>query len=57
MGYCYRDGVGVEPDRKKAMDFFQKAKKGIEARQKKCPEYGDDVVARNIQTAIESVQE
>lgn len=57
MGYCYRDGVGVKQDREKALDFFLKAKRGIEARKQKNPEYGDDVVERNILAAIESVSQ
>ncbi len=56
MGYCYRDGIGVAPDRVKAMKFFLDAKRGIEARMKRHPGYGDEVVARNIQAAIESVK-
>ena len=55
MGYCCRDGVGVEPDRDKALDFFLKAKRGIEARKRNNPRFGDDVVERNILAAIESV--
>ena len=56
MGYCYRDGVGVAPDRETALKFFLDAKRGIEARLKKNPGYGDEVVARNIQAAIDSVK-
>ena len=56
MGYCYRDGIGVKPDREKALDFFLKAQKGIEARKKAMDYYGDDVVTENIRKAIESVK-
>lgn len=55
MGYCYRDGIGVEPDHKQAYESFMKAQKAIEARMKREPEYGDNVVANNIQKAIESI--
>ena len=56
MGYCYRDGIGVQANQDQALHFFLEAKRAIEARIKKCPEYGDHVVARNIDAAIESVR-
>lgn len=56
MGYCYRDGIGVQADQEQALHFFLEAKRAIEARIKKCPEYGDHTVARNIDAAIESVR-
>ena len=48
MGYCYRDGVGVELDRERASDFFLKARKAIEARLSKDPEFGDIFAVRSL---------
>ncbi len=57
MGYCYRDGVGVEPDSKKALCYFRKALRGIQARMKTNSEYGDEVVARKVRVALDSIKE
>ena len=56
MGYCYRDGIGVTPDRAKALDYFMKARRGIHARLKRDPGFGDETVAANIEKAIESAK-
>lgn len=56
MGYCYRDGIGVLPDKACALRYFLEAKRAIEARMKKHPGYGDTTVAQNIEAAIESIK-
>lgn len=56
IGYCYRDGIGVDKDLTKAMEFFEKAKKGITARIKKNKGFGDEQVLKNILCAIEEVE-
>ena len=55
MGYCYRDGVGVKPDRTIALEYFLKARQGIRARLERDPGYGDETVAENIEKAIASI--
>ncbi len=54
MGYCYRDGIGVEADPAEALAFFRKARRGINAR-RKYHNFGDETVAANIDKAIASV--
>ena len=56
MGYCYRDGIGVAPDPETALDFFLKARRGLQARMKRHPGFGDETVMANIERAIASVQ-
>ncbi len=55
MGYCYRDCVGVQPDRTIALEYFLKARKSIQARLERDPGYGDETVAENIEKAIASI--
>ncbi len=57
IGYCYRDGVGVSRNNKRAKEYFLLAKNGIELRLKKHPGFGDEVVARNINKALEDIEQ
>ena len=56
MGYCYRDGAGMTPDREKALDFFRKAERALEARKRRDPAYRDDGLEEEIRAATESVK-
>ena len=55
IGYCYRDGDGVERDIDKARECFYEAKEGIELRIKKHKGFGDEVVLRNVLKAIDGL--
>lgn len=56
MGYCYRDGIWVRADKRRAYEFFMEAQRAIDARRRRGGSYGDDKVARNISIALESVK-
>lgn len=55
MGYCYEEGAGCEKDLKKAREYFLRAKYAIEMRILRGPGFGDEVVRRNIEAALERV--
>ena len=56
MGYCYRDGIGVNQNTSVALAFFLRAKEGIEQRIEENKEFGDETVLKNVLAAIESVR-
>jgi len=55
MGYCYRDGIGVDADKEKAYYYFTEAKIGIEERIEKDKGFGDEVVLKNILEALSTL--
>ena len=57
IGYCYRDGIGVEQDLGKAYEFFKEAEEAIQLRLKEKPLFGDAYVAQHIQRALESLKD
>ena len=57
MGYCYRDGIGVEVDRATALEYFVRAQNSLKHRLKNEPQFGDEVVMKNIKAAIESLKD
>ena len=56
IGYCYRDGVGVERNLRKALECFYEAKEGIELRIRKHKGFGDETVRKNILSAIDDLE-
>ncbi len=57
MGYCYRDGIGVEVDRETALEYFVRAQNSLRHRLKNEPQFGDEVVMKNIKAAIDSLKD
>ena len=53
MGYCYEEGSGCEQDFHKAHEYFLRAKYAIDLRISKSKGFGDEVVRKNIETALE----
>ena len=57
LGYCYENGEGVEQDLSKARQYFLKAEESINRRLEHGGAFGDDVVYKNIQKALERTKE
>lgn len=57
MGYCYEEGSGCQQDYHKAHEYFLRAKYAIDMRILKSKGFGDDVVKRNIEDALERIKE
>lgn len=57
IGYCYRDGIGVEKDLSKALESFSEAKEGILLRIKKQKGFGDEKVLENVIKAIDTLSD
>ena len=55
MGYCYENGEGVEKDIAKAREFFELAREAITKRIRHNKQFGDEIVERNINQALERV--
>ena len=56
MGYCHEEGSGCQQDCHKAHEYFLRAKYAIDMRILKSKGFGDDVVKRNIEDALERIK-
>ena len=56
LGYCARDGVGMEQNLPEAYRYFQQAQEAIVLRRKHSDQYGDEVVEANINRALEELK-
>jgi hypothetical protein len=55
MGYCFRDGIGIEVDLESAREYFIRAKNSLEYRLNHAPQYGDNAVMMNVNRALASL--
>ncbi len=57
MGCCYEEGAGCEQDIHLAHEYYIRAKYAIDMRALRGGSFGDGVVKKNIETALERIRE
>ena len=57
MGYCYENGAGCEQNFHLAHEYYIRAKYAIDMRVLRGGSFGDDVVKKNIEKALESIRD